>query len=422
MKQPDVSVPRSPGREHPRTAKVRLFGLSVGLACLALIGVARGPAATAEQPSFRPGELWSDQNGVPINAHGGGVLFHGGTYYWFGEHKTAGSAGNVANVGVGVYSSTNLDHWRNEGIALRVAEDPRSDIVRGCILERPKVIFNRRTGKFVMWFHLEPKGQGYLGARSGVAVADQVTGPYRFVASFRPNAGFWPENVPADQQAPLTAAELDRLARLNLNGGPVPGYPTDLIFRRDFAGGQMARDMTLFVDDDGSAYHLYASEDNGTLQVSQLSDDYLKPAGKYARVSPGGFNEGPAVFKHHGKYWLITSGCTGWDPNAARLAVADTIWGPWQSLGNPWVGPKEKTDRSFDSQSTFVLPVAGDSGGFVFMADRWRPENAIDGRYVWVPVQFRPDGQPFLAWLDHWDLSAFLIVCHRMIGNSPGGR
>ena len=422
MKQPDVSVPRSPGREHPRTAKVRLFGLSAGLACLALIGVARGPAATAEQPSFRPGELWSDQNGVPINAHGGGVLFHGGTYYWFGEHKTAGSAGNVANVGVGVYSSTNLDHWRNEGIALRVAEDPRSDIVRGCILERPKVIFNRKTGKFVMWFHLEPKGQGYLGARSGVAVADHVTGPYRFIESFRPNAGFWPQNVPAELKAPLTSDEVDRLARLKLNGGPVPGYPTDLIFRRDFAGGQMARDMTLFVDDDGSAFHIYASEDNGTLQISQLSDDYLKPVGKYARLFPGGFNEGPALFKHGGKYWLITSGCTGWEPNAARLAVADSIWGPWQSLGTPWAGPPEKIDRSFDSQATFVLPVADGSGGFIFMADRWRPENAIDGRYVWLPVQFRSDGQPFLAWMDQWELDALSTTRPAKTGDRAGMR
>ena len=30
----------------------------------------------------------------------------------------------------------------------------------------------------------------------------------------------------------------------------------------------MARDMTLFVDDDGTAFHIYASEDNGTLQIS----------------------------------------------------------------------------------------------------------------------------------------------------------
>jgi alpha-galactosidase len=45
---------------------------------------------TGSHASFRPGELWPDDNGVHINAHGGGVLYHGGTYYWYGEHKIEG--------------------------------------------------------------------------------------------------------------------------------------------------------------------------------------------------------------------------------------------------------------------------------------------------------------------------------------------
>ncbi|MEI6107509.1 MAG: glycoside hydrolase family 43 protein [Opitutae bacterium] len=360
-----------------------------------------------EAPAFLPGELWPDNNGVHVNAHGGGVLYHDGTYYWFGEHKIAGPEGNSAQVGVSVYSSIDLTHWKNEDIALKVSDDPKSDIAMGCILERPKVIFNAKTGKFVMWFHLEPKGQGYLGARSGIAVADRVTGPYRYIESLRPNAGVWPLNVPAALQTPLTPAEAANLSKLQLRGGPVPGYPTDLVFRRDFTGGQMARDMTLFVDDDGAAYHVYASEENGTLHISQLSDNFLKPAGKYVRVFPGGFNEAPALFKHGGKYWLFTSGCTGWAPNAGRLAVADSIWGPWTALGNPWLGPKADTDLSFDSQSTFVLPVANKPGSFIFMADRWRPDNPIDGRYIWLPVHYRADGGPNVEWRDSWDLSVF---------------
>ena len=36
---------------------------------------------------IKPGEIWPDNEGVHINAHGGGVLFHEGTYYWFGENK-----------------------------------------------------------------------------------------------------------------------------------------------------------------------------------------------------------------------------------------------------------------------------------------------------------------------------------------------
>ena len=30
--------------------------------------------------AFRPGEVWLDTAGEPIQAHGGGVLFHEGVY------------------------------------------------------------------------------------------------------------------------------------------------------------------------------------------------------------------------------------------------------------------------------------------------------------------------------------------------------
>lgn len=62
------------------------------------------------------------------------------------------------------------------------------------------------------------------------------------------------------------------------------GFPKELIFRRDIPAGQMARDMSLFADDDGTAFHVYASEENGTLQISQQTADYLRPAGRYIRV------------------------------------------------------------------------------------------------------------------------------------------
>jgi len=364
--------------------------------------------ATGAEPAktFEPGAIWPDDHGVHINAHGGGILLHKGAYYWCGEHKIEGGAGNVAQVGVHVYSSRDLYQWHDEGIALKVADDPASEITRECVMERPKVLYNEPTGKFVMWFHLELKGRGYGWARSGMAVADTVTGPYRYLGSVRPNAGVWPDNVPEEFRKPLTPAEKETLSKTSLPGGPVPHFPQELIFRRDFEGGQMARDMTLFQDDDGKAYHIYSSEENGTLHISQLSADFLKPAGKYVRVFPGRFNEAPALFKHGGTYYLITSGCTGWAPNAARLAVAESILGPWRELGNPCEGPEAQRRITFDSQSTFVLPAPGRKNAYIFMADRWRPGNAIDGRYVWLPVQFK-DGKPFLAWMDRWDLGLF---------------
>jgi hypothetical protein len=352
------------------------------LLSLALSMLSSGPALAQAQNAFEPGAIWPDDKGVHINAHGGGILEHKGVYYWFGEHKVEGDAGNRAQVGVHVYSSHNLTDWRDEGIALAVTNDPMSDIVKDSIIERPKVIYNPRTGKFVMWFHLELKGVGYKAARSGVAVADTVTGPYVYQGSFRPNAGAWPVNLPNDQKDPARS-----------------------VLARDYGTGQMARDMTLFVDDDGSAYHLYASEENHTLQISRLSPDYLRSTGEYARMMPFGDDEAPAIFKHQGKYYLVTSGLTGWAPNAAKSYVANHIFGPWTALGNPVRGTPEQARITFGGQSTHALTLKRKGcERHILMLDIWRPKNAIDGRHAWLPVAWE-DGKPVVRWWERWSLA-----------------
>ena len=359
----------------------------------------------------RPGELWLDDNGVHINAHGGGLLHKDGIHYWFGEHKIAGTAGNVAHVGVHVYSSTNLSDWKDRGIALRVSDNEDSEITEGCVIERPKVIYNEATQTFVMWFHLEWKGAGYSAARSAVAVSKEATGPYQFLRSYRPNAGFWPLNAPKSSRVPLDDAEIRYIATLSLGGGSLPEYPLDLLYRRDFEIGQMARDMTVFADDDGIAYHIYSSEENGVTHVSELSADYTSYTGRYSRVLIGGFNEAPALFKRKGKYYLLTSGCTGWLPNAARLSVSDSIWGPYESLGNPCVGSSEEIETTFHSQSTYVLAVDEQQDIFLYLGDRWNPENAIDGRYIWLTLTFEGD-HAALKWQDKFKIPRPSLVTH----------
>ena len=368
---------------------------------LACAGLPAQAQSTSGQTSFRPGELWADTDGVHINAHGGGILFHEGTYYWFGEHKTEGRNGNRAMVGVSCYSSKDLTNWKREGVALEVAaEGSGSDIEKGSIIERPKVIYNAKTGKFVMWFHLELKSQGYNAARTAVATSDSPTGPFVFHKSLRPNPETWPINF-EDSWKEKAVTEADLKAWSDEWKSEVA---EGLFIRRDFGTGQMARDMTLYVDEDGKGYHIYSSEENLTLHIAELTDDYLGFTGKWAVIEPAGHNEAPAIFKQDGKYYLITSGCTGWDPNAARSFVADDLFGPWISLGNPAIG--EGADLTFDSQSTFIIPVQGKKDAFIFMADRWRPQNAIDGRYVWLPIRMK-DGRPVLEWRDEWDLSVF---------------
>lgn len=295
---------------------------------------------------FKPGALWYDENGEVINAHGGGVLLMGKTYYWFGEKRNA-----HASLGVNVYSSKDLHHWKNEGVALSQSEDPQSDIAVGCVMERPKVIYNAKTKKYVMWFHLELKGQGYKAARAAVATSDKVTGPYQFLKSFRPN-------------------------------------------------DNMSRDMTLFVDDDGKAYHIYSSRENYDMRIAELTDDYTSPTAKDKMIFSL-HREAPAIFKRDGKYFLITSGCTGWAPNKASVHVADSIFGEWKSLGNPLHG--DGADSTYGGQSTYILPIAGKKTSFIFIADKWNPKDLTDSRYLWLPIQFK-NGGPYIEWMNQWNL------------------
>lgn len=300
------------------------------------------------------GGLWPDVAGVHVNAHGGGLLKEGGLWYWYGEHKTAGRAGNAANVGVRVYSSPDLLGWTDRGVALAVEPDEASDIARGCILERPKVV-KAATGRFVLFFHLERKGLGYSDARVGIAVADRPEGPFAFVRSLRPH-------------------------------------------------GEFCRDMTLFRDDDGSTWHVFASEDNATLHVAELTPDCLDYTGRWWRMAERTWTEAPAVFKHDGWYHLLGSGCTGWAPNAARSFRARRMSGPWEPTGNPCRGVNPANglgpEKTWGAQSTFAIPPDETTGGrWIAMFDLWRPEDAIDGRYAWLPADFR-DGRLEISWRD----------------------
>lgn len=275
------------------------------------------------------------------------MLYYKDTYYWFGEHKTEGTTGNTALVGVHCYSSKDLYNWTDRGIALRVSENQTSDIAKGCILERPKVIYNAKTKKFVMWFHLEPKGKGYGGAMIGIAQSDKVTGPYSFIRSTRSTPGRWPVNVLDLHKLPVRKEYMAE--RANLKPGEHPDSVNTL--GRDFVKGQHSRDMTLFVDEDGKAYHICSSESNSTIHIAELTDDYLDFTGKYVRAFVGRKMEAPAIFKKDGLYYFMGSDCTGWAPNPARSAVAPSIWGPWTELGNPCVDEGKET--TYHSQSTY---------------------------------------------------------------------
>ena len=283
---------------------------------------------------------------IPMDAHGAGVLSYNGEYYLFGEIKR-GPTSLVPNQswedyrvdarGVSCYRSKDLRHWTYMGVALAPdTRDTASDIYTGRVIERPKVVYNKITGQFVMWMHIDRDDYSY--ARAGVAVSSAPEGPYHYLHSVRPN-------------------------------------------------GEMSRDMTLFQDDNGKAYLVYTSENNNTMHVTPLSDDYLSVGPRFNRILVGQKREGAAVFKHEGRYYLITSLCSGWDPNAAAYAVADSMMGTWTQRGNPCVG--EDSAATFHSQSAFVLPLA--DGRFLFMADRWNKTDLENSGYLWLPLEIKDD-------------------------------
>jgi beta-xylosidase len=176
--------------------------------------------------------------------------------------------------------------------------------------------------------------------------------------------------------------------------------------------------MTLFKDGDGSAYVIFASECDSVTRIARLSDDYLSAVGECTRAFDSGRKHGgreaPALFKHDGCYFMVSSCCTGWDPNPAEYAVARSVRGPWEVKGNPCVG--EDSHATFHAQSTFVLPVAGRAGAFIFMADRWNKDDLRDSRYVWLPLRI-VGTQVTVEWLDCWDLTVFE---RGQAGGTPG--
>jgi len=297
-------------------------------------GTATGGIATGGAPSggiggaatFRNGVFWNDTSGNRVEAHGGGFLKVGDTWFWFGEDKSQNSGNFYA---VNCYSSRDLNSWqfRRAIITRNTAPDLNT---ADRIIERPKVIYNDTTKKYVMWLHWE--GQNYAEAKAGVFTCDTVDGNYTYVSAFRPN-------------------------------------------------NNMSRDDTLFKDDDGKAYFISAANDNKDLAVYQLSDDYLTVKQQVATLWPGSSREAPALFKQGSTYFLITSGCTGWDPNQAAYGTASSVSGPWSALKN--LGDS----TTYDSQSTYVVPFVGTAATtYIYAGDRWQDPDLKSSKYIWLPL------------------------------------
>ena len=114
-------------------------------------------------------------------------------YFWYGEHSNTDGARSGYDSGVdmqgGVASCSTNDFitWRNEGIMFHYANI--TDMTFGTsgpfTVERPKVLYNNSTKKYVMWMGLDNAARS-LGL-AGIAVSDYPNGPFDFVRSFYPD-------------------------------------------------------------------------------------------------------------------------------------------------------------------------------------------------------------------------------------------
>ncbi|AUX20351.1 Ricin B lectin [Sorangium cellulosum] len=313
-----------------------------------------GQGGSPEQPAA-PGDIlngiqWADTAGNPIQAHGGGMIKVGPYYYWFGENRNP----NGTFYAVSSYRSTDLRTWEFRNHVLTMDSDPDLNPAN---IERPKVVYNESTGRYVMWMHWE-NGRHYGEARAAVASSSTVDGDYTYHGSFRPLAG-------------TGVVDHDK-----------PGY--------------MSRDCGLFVDTDNKAYFISASNENYDLNLYELTPDYLSIARLAAVLFKGGHREAPALFKRNGVYFLLTSGATGWSPNQAKYATSTALDRGWSEMTNIGDG------TTFHSQSTYVLPVQGSAGtAYLYMGDRWAGawgEPVNRSTYVWQPLSFPSDRTMSMSW------------------------
>nr|MCR4903109.1 family 43 glycosylhydrolase [Butyrivibrio sp.] len=377
------------------------------------------------------GDVLYDNNGIKIQAHGGQIqqfTIDGVTkYYWYGEDKTNGYR---PVVGVHLYTSTDLYNWTDEGVVLKSI--PVSDEEYGtdqedgyvadlsvfeedeyfknlygeyagleaddtslysskleevywnlaedrCVIERPKVLYNDSTGKYVMWYHADGRtpasSADYGKASVGIAISDTPVGPFKLLGTYKML------------------------------------YSESANHSWDSSNLGSARDMNLFKDDDGSAYVIYSSDGNSNMYIARLNDEYTALAATqdtavlgsdFTLNFEGASREAPAMFKYNNKYYMITSACTGWAPNQAKYAVADSPLGPWTMVGDPCT--EDTAGTTYSTQSTCVFAVDGTSGKFIYMGDRWNSSDLGDSRYVWLPVEFLPGDKIALADYSDWTL------------------
>ena len=269
--------------------------------------------------SFCHGEIneyiqWHDTDGNIINASDGGIIYVDGKYHWYGMAlrplpvNCGPCGGQMTDIGVVMYESIDLLNWKYEGVILEVSTDPTSELYGPLRFERPKIIHNEKTGKFVLWCHYVKypgdHGKTHGSADMGLAICDTVNGKYNWLGICRPIDDYgWVRDMTIykDQNGDAFAI-YDRHT-----ASPVPGDAT----------GKMKEDRCLY--------------------VVKLSEDYLSFTDTYSRIEGACWREAPAISYKDGYYYIVTSGLSGWEPNQAKSFRTKNLLVNWEDIGDPCV-------------------------------------------------------------------------------------
>ncbi|KAM3150430.1 hypothetical protein ABEW05_009229 [Botrytis cinerea] len=279
-----------------------------------------------------PGATWTASGlNQHIQAHGGGIIQVGSTYYWAGENKLNGSAFQSINC----YSSTDLVNWKFNSYLLTLQSS--GDLGPNRVVERPHIMYNAATAKYVMWMHIDSSNYGE--AKAGVATSDMA------------------ENY--DLQMTSTENETDE--KFNRGASQPLGY--------------QSRDLNVFKDTDGTGYLLTEDRANG-LRIDKLSADYTSVVSAVYLFAD---YEAPAIYKSGSTYFMFASHLSGWDPNDNVYTTATNLSGPWSA----WTTFATVGSNTYSSQTAAVVSI---NGVVMYMGDRWKSSNLMTSTYVWLPI------------------------------------
>ncbi|KAB8298752.1 hypothetical protein EYC80_000927 [Monilinia laxa] len=286
-----------------------------------------------------PGATWTASGlNQHIQAHGGGIIQVGSTYYWAGENKLNGSNFQSINC----YSSADLVNWKFNSYLLTLQSS--GDLGPNRVVERPHIIYNAATAKYVMWMHIDSSNYGE--AKAGVATSDSVCGSYTYLGASQPL-------------------------------------------------GYQSRDLNVFKDTDGTGYLLSEDRANG-LRIDKLSANYTSVVSAVYLFAD---YEAPALYKSGNTYFLFASKLSGWAPNDNVYATATNLAGPWSA----WANFATAGTNTYSSQTAAVVNI---NGVVMYMGDRWQASNLMTSTYAnhvnWVinPAAGTWSAGPSETWLE----------------------